>query len=42
MAYLGLIDFKNGSCIIVNVNTGKNNFKSISNKLAKMTINWQK
>ena len=27
MAYLGLIDFKNGSCIKVNVNTGQNKFE---------------
>ena len=39
MANFGLIDFKLVLYIKVNVNT---NFKLISNKLAKMAINWHK
>ena len=42
MANLGLIDFKIGLFIKVNVNAGKTNLKSISNNLAKMAINWHK
>ena len=40
LANLGLIDFKIGLYINVNVNVGQNNLKSISNNLAKMAINW--
>ena len=40
MAILGLIDFKIGLYIKVNVNAGKTSLKSISNNLAKMAINW--
>ena len=39
MANLGLIDFKIGLYIKVNVKT---NLKSISTNLAKMAINWHK
>ena len=43
MANLGLIDFKLGSYIKVNVNTWQNKFEvHISKLLAKMTINWHK
>ena len=43
MANLGLIDFKIGLYIKVNINAGKKtNLKSISNNLAKMAINWHK
>ena len=42
MANLGLIDFKIGLCIKVNVNAGQNKFEVISKKLAKMAINWHK
>ena len=42
MANLGLIDFKIDLYIKVNVNPGQTNFKSISNNLAKMAINWHK
>ena len=42
MASLGLIDFKIGLYIKVNVNTGQKKMKSISNNLAKMAINWYK
>ena len=42
MANFGLIDFKLGLYIKVNVNAGKTNLKFISNKLAKMAINWHK
>ena len=43
MANLGLIDFKIGLYIKVNINAGeKTNLKSISNNLAKMDINWHK
>ena len=40
MANLGLIDFKLGLCIKVNVYAGQNKFKvHISKHLAKMAIN---
>ena len=43
MANLGLIDFKLGLYIKVNVNDWQNNFEvHISNNLAKMAINWHK
>ena len=43
MANLGLIDFKLGLYIKVNVNAGQNKFKvHISKHLAKMAINWRK
>ena len=42
MANFGQIDFKLGLYIKVNVNTGEKNSKFISNKLAKMAINWHK
>ena len=42
MANFGLIGLKLGLYIKVNVNAGKTNLKSISNKLAKMAINWHK
>ena len=43
MASLGLIDFKLGLYIKVNVNVGQNKFEvHISNRLAKMAINWHK
>ena len=43
MANLGLIDFKLGLYIKVNVNAGKNKFEvHISKHLAKMAINWHK
>ena len=42
MANFCLIDFTLGLYIKVNVNVGKRNFKSISNNLAKMAINWHK
>ena len=41
MANLGLIDFKIGLHIKVNVNEGQNKFEvHISKNLAKMAINW--
>ena len=41
MANLGLIDFKIGLHIKVNVNEGQNKFEvHISKHLAKMVINW--
>ena len=41
MANLGLIDFKIGLHIKVNVNEGQNKFEvHISKHLAKMAINW--
>ena len=42
MANLGLIDFKIGLYIKINVNMGKTNLKYISKNLAKMAINWHK
>ena len=42
MANLGVIDFKIGLYIKVNVNVGQKKLKSISNNLAKMAINWHK
>ena len=43
MANLGLIDFKLGLYIKVNINAGQNKFKvHISKHLAKMAINWHK
>ena len=43
MANLGLIDFKLGLCIKVNVYAGQNKFNvHISKNLAKMAINWHK
>ena len=43
MANLGLIDFKLGLYIKVNVNEGQNKFEvHISKHLAKMAINWHK
>ena len=40
---LGLIDFKLGLYIKVNVNEGQNKFEvHISKHLAKMAINWHK
>ena len=43
MANLGLIDFKLGLYITVNVFEGKNKFEvHILKHLAKMAINWQK
>ena len=43
MANLGLIDFKLGLYIKVNVNTGQNNCEvQILNHLAKMAIDWHK
>ena len=43
MANLGLIDFKLGLYINVNVNERQNKFKvHISKRLAKMAINWYK
>ena len=45
MANLGLIDFKLGLYIKVNLNDGQKNLKfilHISKHLAKMTINWHK
>ena len=42
MANLGLIDYKIGLYIKVNVNAGQKKLKSISNNLAKMAINWHK
>ena len=41
-ANLGLIDFKIGLYIQVNVTTGKTNLKSISTNSLKMAINWHK
>ena len=42
MANLGLIDFKLGLYIKVNVNDRQNKFEvHISNNLAKIAINWQ-
>ena len=45
MANLGLIDFKIGLCIKVNVNAGKNKFEVHINKFARChfgtrTVNW--
>ena len=41
MTNLGLIDFKLGLYIKVNVNAGKNKFEvHISKNLANMAINW--
>ena len=43
MANLGLIDFKLGLYINVNVNAAQNEFEvHISNQLVKMAINWHK
>ena len=43
MYNLGLIDFKIGLYIKVNVNRGQNKFEvNISKHLAKMAINWHK
>ena len=42
MANFGLIDFKMGLYIKVNVTVGKTNLKSISTNLPKMAINWHK
>ena len=43
MANLGLIDFKLGLYIKVNVNEGQNKFEvHISKDVAKMAINWHK
>ena len=43
MANLGLIDFKLGLYIKVNVNAGQNKFEvHISKHLVKMAINWHK
>ena len=43
MANLGLIDFKLGLYIEVNVNVGQNKFEvHIPKHLAKMVINWHK
>ena len=42
MANLGLIDFKIGLYIKVNVNAGQKNLKSISTNLPKMAFNWHK
>ena len=43
MTNLGLIDFKLGIYIKVNVNAGQNKFEvHISKYLAKMAINWHK
>ena len=42
MANFGLIDLKFGLYIKVNINAGKTNLKFITNKLAKMAINWHK
>ena len=42
MANFGLIDFKLGLYMKVNVNAGKNKLKFKSNKMAKMAINWHK
>ena len=43
MANLGLIDFKLGLYIKVNVNAGQNNFEvHISKNVAKMAVLWPK
>ena len=43
MANLGLIDFKLGLYIKVNVNTGNNKFEvHLLKHMAKMDINWHK
>ena len=43
MANFGLIDFKLGLYIKVNVNEGQNRFEVyISKHMAKMAINWHK
>ena len=43
MANFGLIDFKIGLYMKVNVNDGQNIFEvHISNSLVKMAINWHK
>ena len=41
-ANLGLIEFKIGLYIKVNVTTGKTNLKSIYTNSLKMAINWHK